>query len=56
MAKLGRVYRRGGRAKVTSISVTIDKVFTAAGTRNHTTFYAEVSLPKVPTAVSAGQG
>ena len=35
-------------AKVTSISLAIDKAFTAAGARNHTYFYAEVSQPGGP--------
>lgn len=35
-------------AKITSISLAIDKAFTAAGARNHTTFYAEVSRPGGP--------
>jgi uncharacterized protein GlcG (DUF336 family) len=35
-------------AKVTSISIAIDKAFTAAGARNHTTFYAGVSQPGAP--------
>ncbi|MGW5382669.1 GlcG/HbpS family heme-binding protein [Nocardia sp. NPDC003963] len=35
-------------AKPTSISIAIDKAFTAAGARNHTTFYAQVSQPGAP--------
>jgi uncharacterized protein GlcG (DUF336 family) len=35
-------------AKVTSISIAIDKAFTAAGARNHTSFYAKVSQPGGP--------
>src|SRR3954470_19067400 len=35
-------------AKITSISLAIDKAFTAAGARNHTTFYAKVSQPGAP--------
>lgn len=32
-------------AKVTSVPIAIDKAFTAAGARNHTTFYGKVSQP-----------
>ncbi|GAB3200893.1 heme-binding protein [Nocardioides hungaricus] len=35
-------------AKITSVSIAIDKAFTAAGARNHTTFYAGVSQPGGP--------
>ena len=35
-------------AKVTSVSIAIDKAFTAAGARNHTAFYAGVSKPGGP--------
>lgn len=35
-------------AKVTSVSIAIDKAFTAAGARNHTTFYGQVSQPGGP--------
>jgi uncharacterized protein GlcG (DUF336 family) len=35
-------------AKLTSVSIAIDKAFTAAGARNHTTFYAQVSQPGAP--------
>jgi uncharacterized protein GlcG (DUF336 family) len=35
-------------AKVTSVPLAIDKAFTAAGARNHTTFYGKVSQPGGP--------
>lgn len=35
-------------AKVTSVSIAIDKAFTAAGARNHTAFYAGASQPGGP--------
>jgi uncharacterized protein GlcG (DUF336 family) len=35
-------------AKLTSVSIAIDKAFTAAGSRNHTTFYGKVSQPGGP--------
>jgi len=35
-------------AKVTSVSLAVDKAFTAAGARNHTTFYGKVSRPDGP--------
>jgi uncharacterized protein GlcG (DUF336 family) len=35
-------------AKVTSVSIAIDKAFTAAGARNATTFYRDVSQPSGP--------
>jgi uncharacterized protein GlcG (DUF336 family) len=35
-------------AKVTSISIAIDKAYTAAGARNHTSFYGAVSQPGGP--------
>jgi len=35
-------------AKVTSVELAIDKAFTAAGARNHTTFYGRVSKPDGP--------
>jgi uncharacterized protein GlcG (DUF336 family) len=35
-------------AKVTSVPLAIDKAFTAAGARNHTTFYGRVSQPDGP--------
>jgi uncharacterized protein GlcG (DUF336 family) len=39
---------REDTAKVTSISIAIDKAFTAAGARNHTTFYGKGSAPGAP--------
>jgi uncharacterized protein GlcG (DUF336 family) len=39
---------REDTAKVTSISIAIDKAFTAAGARNHTTFYGKGSQPGGP--------
>jgi uncharacterized protein GlcG (DUF336 family) len=35
-------------AKLTSVSIAIDKAFTAAGARNHTAFYGRVSQPGAP--------
>jgi uncharacterized protein GlcG (DUF336 family) len=35
-------------AKVTSVPLAVDKAFTAAGARNHTTFYGKVSQPGGP--------
>jgi uncharacterized protein GlcG (DUF336 family) len=35
-------------AKITSVSIAIDKAFTAAGARNHTAFYGKVSQPGGP--------
>lgn len=35
-------------AKITSVSIAIDKAFTAAGARNPTSFYGEVSQPAAP--------
>jgi len=35
-------------AKVTSVSLAIDKAYTAAGARNHTTFYGKASHPDGP--------
>lgn len=39
---------REDHAKPTSISLAIDKAFTAAGARNHTSFYGRVSQPGGP--------
>lgn len=41
-------FLRENGAKTTSISLAIDKAFTAAGARNHTTFYAKASVPGGP--------
>jgi uncharacterized protein GlcG (DUF336 family) len=35
-------------AKITSVDLAIDKAYTAAGARNHTTFYGRVSQPDGP--------
>ncbi|MBY4573076.1 DNA polymerase III subunit delta' [Gordonia paraffinivorans] len=41
-------FDRMDTAKITSVSIAIDKAFTAAGARNHTSFYARVSAPGAP--------
>ncbi|HEY4281069.1 MAG TPA: heme-binding protein [Conexibacter sp.] len=41
-------FLREDGAKVTSVSIAIDKAFTAAGARNHTTFYGHGSKPEGP--------
>lgn len=41
-------FAREDDAKPTSISIAIDKAFTSAGARNHTSFYAKVSQPGAP--------
>lgn len=38
-------FERMDGGKVTSISIAVDKAFTAAGARNTTAFYGEVSQP-----------
>lgn len=35
-------------AKVTSISIALDKAFTAAGARNQTAYYSRISIPGAP--------
>ncbi len=41
-------FLREDGAKITSVPLAIDKAFTAAGARNHTTFYGRVSQPDGP--------
>jgi uncharacterized protein GlcG (DUF336 family) len=41
-------FLREDGAKPTSVPIAIDKAFTAAGARNHTTFYGRVSQPGGP--------
>jgi uncharacterized protein GlcG (DUF336 family) len=41
-------FDRMDTAKITSVSIAIDKAFTAAGARNHTSFYGQVSRPDGP--------
>lgn len=41
-------FDRMDTAKITSVSIAIDKAFTAAGARNHTSFYGKVSRPDGP--------
>jgi uncharacterized protein GlcG (DUF336 family) len=41
-------FERMDHAKVTSVSIAIDKAFTAAGARNPTSFYGQVSQPGSP--------
>ncbi|AWT26741.1 hypothetical protein Csp1_19730 [Corynebacterium provencense] len=41
-------FDRMDTAKPTSVSIAIDKAFTAAGARNPTSFYAKVSIPGGP--------
>ncbi len=41
-------FERMDTAKITSVSIAIDKAFTAAGARNHTSFYGKVSRPDGP--------
>lgn len=41
-------FDRMDTAKITSVSIAIDKAFTAAGARNHTSFYGRVSRPDGP--------
>jgi uncharacterized protein GlcG (DUF336 family) len=38
-------FERMNRAKITSVSIAIDKAFTAAGALNPTAFYGQVSQP-----------
>ena len=42
-------FERMDGAKVTSVSIAIDKAFTAAGARNDTAFYGDESNPNSPT-------
>jgi len=41
-------FLREDGAKITSVPLAIDKAFTAAGARNHTSFYGGVSHPDGP--------
>lgn len=41
-------FLREDDAKLTSVELAVDKAFTAAGARNHTTFYGRVSQPDGP--------
>ncbi|MBD0860417.1 heme-binding protein [Gordonia sp. zg691] len=41
-------FDRMDTAKITSVSLAVDKAFTAAGARNHTSFYGTVSQPGGP--------
>jgi uncharacterized protein GlcG (DUF336 family) len=41
-------FERMNHAKITSVSIAVDKAFTAAGARNTTAFYGQVSQPGGP--------